>query len=1266
MQKFHKNSSFESQDYNILFDPIFPSSYHPSLFQRNTKRAPLRQEMLPQGLLGYYFHDNAFTNLILMQAGQSHHRPWAPNPAYIPILSKKLQNFGSIRWVGRIFVPQTGTYRFSSSLGIDVRMSIVVTRSYGPNRDLFYKEYVAIDSESTLYPIQLQQGNFYEIMIEYCPTIPHQSLQLYWSYNSSSPELIPNKYLLFPMTHPDNRKQKQLIPGQSLFKLLTNKGRSMEDTRFVFRNKIGDFGQDQDTDGDLIPDDWEQNGYTAIPTEEGIQVIKWEDKYGAEMGYTKYISNPFLSSSAKDSFTDFEKVAVFRMNPLVAAYPIIGVSLEKVIVASTETVSSHEDHSVHSDHSYTNTENVRLDFSLLGGTRIGVAADYSHSDTNSAGKSDTTGSSLQISASAAATANFNLRYYNTGNIDLYNVKPTMNFIMGKGAQAETIATITPQRELGQEAHVVPTDGYYPEKSQPPIALLSADQFNSGAVHLNLNQFHRFLQGESIWVSTSQVAGEYPAITSSMPGGGLLEGGGPPILTNWHLTSGGGEYSQIQHLIDTSTTSIILNIGGKDMLPRERRIAAKDPTNPLDRTPVLTLKEALLAIDNVSMKDDRLIYTIDSNGIRSELSLEESAVQIVTDEPTANQIQTQQPKISRIYDVVISPKMNFTIRFSDIYDDANQGMNNDIFSWKNTKDFIQDSVEPNGYCYFAVKPAFGVLTREASQILEANSRYLLSTYVKLPAEEALTLKQSATATGDQTFEQTIVPIFHNMAVYEGEILTLTHVESQLYFIDLKGKRIHLPELFPQAPYTREISLNITKKGFQFENQIFKRVDVEGLPMPAFKGSIEINTDSMTLVVNGGAGSLIHPFFSGQLYFSMKLLAPPVFRLGMGSGETIEQYTISSPFPISSASQWIRLQFLFDVGDHPANMNTVLILPDPLQQTFYFDAISLTKVQSVQKISTVPRESELLESMYRHPVHATVEQEMLMLSNYMYILMQYAADKNIKNAAEYVYLYINKNKLTEQENANVDSPVLQRFQQEILNPLQQEITRWLTSNNFSTTIQQATALLNLAQEIIDDAIYYEHSLNIVTSTDALHVHQQKELLKNLQSDMQNFRSYQSAALQPFIVATNTLYIDPKNYEFTKIFATALGASAVTNKKIDEKLQRLNVYVVIFDLSNSLIPNLGNALQFKITYDLDITIKDKMINPGNPLEYYAFKAYVNNNEIGRTSFTSHDKFKTRTLGRSTLLGNDDNVVKVVRELDGKEFVEFYENAKNITTKD
>ncbi|MGQ7114177.1 hypothetical protein ACUOFC_49565, partial [Escherichia sp. TWPC-MK] len=92
-----------------------------------------------------------------------------------------------------------------------------------------------------------------------------------------------------------------------------------------------------------------------------------------------------------------------------------------------------------------------------------------------------------------------------------------------------------------------------------------------------------------------------------------------------------------------------------------------------------------------------------------------------------------------------------------------------------------------------------------------------------------------------------------------------------------------------------------------------------------------------------------------------------RLGIGSGDRINDYVTSEPFPISTADQWQRLQFIFNVGSNLEQMSTILILPDP-QQIFYFDEISLTKLQNLKTVPVVSRESELLESMYIQPVSA----------------------------------------------------------------------------------------------------------------------------------------------------------------------------------------------------------------------------------------------------------------------------------------------------------
>lgn len=1257
--------TIRSVEYTGTQDTTFPLSPYPALFYQNRKHERPFQEVMPSGLLGYYFRDNDFTNLVVIQAGQEPSSPWQPSRSYTRVVARELQNFGSIRWIGRIFAPQTGTYQFSSSAGTDVKMSIVVTNRYGPNRNSFYKEHIAIDDFATPYSILLQQGNFYEIMIEYRPTTPHQLLQLYWSYDSQTPEVIPSKYLFFPMAKPDDRKQKQLVPKNSLFELLTNDVRVAEDRQFVVRDSRGIWDTETDTDSDGIPDTWEQEGYTVIadPAHFGSQLVKWEDKY-ADMGYTKYISNPGASSTTYDAYTDLIKVAVLEMNPMVAAFPVIGVVLAKVIVASTATVSTHTDHTTHTDHSYTNTENLKIDTGFgEKGFSFGVSADYSHSDTNSTGKSETSGSSLQVSEGAAATINFNVFYYNTGNIALSNVRPTMNFVIGTKSSNETFSTITPQQGMGQEAGIVEANSYYP-KGPAAMSLFSADQFNTGAVHLNLDQYDRFLKGEPIWVSVSDVKGELPLATYTK------DRDNPYFILN-PVTAGVQEAftPRMKSDIEKQTASIILNVGG-DALPRERRVAAKDPKNPKDYTPVLSLKEALLTIDNVSLKNEKLIYTVYDNGLPIELPLEESAVQIITDIYTQNTIQ-QQPEVQSVYDVAITPNMNFTIRFPDIYDDANYGAekNNPVFSWSDVKDFFQDSVEPNGYSYLANQAVFGELKLQAGmQPLKENSQYLLSTYVKFPDDNAWIKKAEVVVNGDENLS-VFQKLFHNQSVEIGDILEIMHAEPGrlwLYspngaFVSL-GALLQIPSISPKT-----VRFTITSQGFQLENQnqTFTRIGIGGLnlddPKGKLYGEIRLDTTGTKLLVEPIDYGPLHIVFKASPYFSAKILKVPTIRLGIGNGKSIDKYTLSESFPIERSKKWYRMQFMFEVGNEPAKMNTVLILPDP-QQSFQFDAISLMKLKNTQVLPVLSRESELLESMFIKPVRATVEGEMSTLRNYMLILLNSTIDKNVKQIAEYIYVYIVKNDVS-----HVDSPALQSFQQEMLNPLQAELNTWLANNNLRTTIQQSTTLLDLAGEIIQDTIYYEDHLNVVTSEDMFSINSKKQLLQNLRLDMQNFKTYQSTSLQPFIVIITPLFIDSTMYAFNQFFSSPWGLG-VTNKKIDEKLMLLQMYIVVFDLVNSFIPALSDTLTNKTTYELHLTLKDELIKPEGPLEYYAFKAYVNNNEIGRNSFTSHEKFKpvTRVVGLSALLGNNDTVVKVVRELDGKELVEYFTRVQNILKKD
>ncbi|MGQ7111761.1 hypothetical protein ACUOFC_27005, partial [Escherichia sp. TWPC-MK] len=98
------------------------------------------------------------------------------------------------------------------------------------------------------------------------------------------------------------------------------------------------------------------------------------------------------------------------------------------------------------------------------------------------------------------------------------------------------------------------------------------------------------------------------------------------------------------------------------------------------------------------------------------------------------------------------------------------------------------------------------------------------------------------------------------------------------------------------------------------------------------------------------------------------------------------------------------------------------------------------ENVKVVLVISRESELLESMYIQPVSAEVQGDMQTLIYYMQILLSSTIDNAVKQVAEYINSYIKNNDVS-----HVDSPALQSFQQEMLNPLQTELVKWLNNNN-----------------------------------------------------------------------------------------------------------------------------------------------------------------------------------------------------------------------------
>ncbi|EOQ09078.1 hypothetical protein IKC_06111, partial [Bacillus cereus VD184] len=129
---------------------------------------------------------------------------------------------------------------------------------------------------------------------------------------------------------------------------------------------------------------------------------------------------------------------------------------------------------------------------------------------------------------------------------------------------------------------------------------------------------------------------------------------------------GGEWDPIRTNIDAVSGALTLNLGsGKENL--ERRVAAKDLRDPEDKTPELTIKEAIKKAFDAEEVGGRLLYK-DANG--KDIVLDESAVNVVTDENTKKEIDAQLANMpdKKVYDVKWKRGMKMTLHVPEKYFD----------------------------------------------------------------------------------------------------------------------------------------------------------------------------------------------------------------------------------------------------------------------------------------------------------------------------------------------------------------------------------------------------------------------------------------------------------------------------------------------------------------------------------------------------------------------------------------------------------------------
>ncbi|MCC5425079.1 binary toxin-like calcium binding domain-containing protein [Clostridium botulinum] len=687
------SSTFSVSNYNVK------AKEKPAQVTSKTNQKT-NQKVDRSGLLGYYFSDSDFKNPTLYAPTRNGKLMFDITSEDKGLLTKNNNNYKSIKWFGYLKSNTTGDYKLKIS--DDKNAIIEVNGKIVSNKG---------EKKETIH---LKKGQLVEIKIEYQNKkgIKFDDKIL---TNMILEKIDKNgkgiKIEQSELNNPEYDKQeKKHLLARSLKSNLFKTGKP---------NNISleDDDEDVDTDNDSIPDKWEINGYTV----KNRKAVKWEDKFTQE-GYKKFTSNPLDAHTVGDPYTDFEKAAKdidksndsSTFNPLVAAYPNVNVSMEKMYLSLNENMSNQHESNSSNNWTYTNTEGaeVHAGFSMSAGFSVGASANYSHSETVGSAWGSSQSDTTSFNNAERSFFNSNVRYNNAGTGAIYDVKPTTNFIL----DGKTFATIT--AKSNSTALQIPSGESYPKKELSPILLNSMDDFNSNTgIKLNSDQTKAISQGETVKVETTQTDGKFGKINSD----GEFEMG-----EDWNGVVG---------QIESKTASIIVD--SEDEV-KERRVFAKDYNDPeLINAPSITLREAIkLSFPKEVTEKEGLLYYKDK-------PIFESAVMTYTDNDTVKMIDKQIndktgefKDVNTIYDVKLEPKMNFTIKlakkFYSAEDNDNFGSDASIIDGGVTGKkqlmltFDENDVgtSTNGNGYSKIKE----ITLPDSMV-EEGKKYYLSFYIK---------------------------------------------------------------------------------------------------------------------------------------------------------------------------------------------------------------------------------------------------------------------------------------------------------------------------------------------------------------------------------------------------------------------------------------------------------------------------------------------------------------------------------------------------------
>ena len=155
------------------------------------------------GLLGEYYDNNDFTNLVVTHAAEAVNFDWgsgSPSPAIGP-------DTFSVRWTGQVLAQQTGLTTFYAQSDDAARVWV--------NDQLIIDDWVAHQVDDASGTINLTAGQLYTIRVQYREDAEFASMKLLWSGPCQSKVIIPATQL-FPRVNPDGGVDAAPPPGDAL------------------------------------------------------------------------------------------------------------------------------------------------------------------------------------------------------------------------------------------------------------------------------------------------------------------------------------------------------------------------------------------------------------------------------------------------------------------------------------------------------------------------------------------------------------------------------------------------------------------------------------------------------------------------------------------------------------------------------------------------------------------------------------------------------------------------------------------------------------------------------------------------------------------------------------------------------------------------------------------------------------------------------------------------------------------------------------------